>query len=111
MFHSQAEKQKQPPTSTCSISGDSRCENVTKEDADLIVSDNTSAETVVHVAKKVKNTCQRRRPKSLSSPLKKKKRHKGSSIMSPVTKNKVGVFYLMSYQILDDYPIELLLVF
>lgn len=98
-----AEKQKQPPTSTCCISGDSRCENVTKEDADLIISDNTSAETVVHVAKKVKNTCQRRHPKSLSSHLKKKKRHKGSSIMSPVAKSKE------SMEMSDDVTLKKLL--
>lgn len=97
-----AEKEKELPTSTTSISKDSKCENVMKEYADLIMSDNTSTETVVYVAKNVRKTSQRKRPKSLSSPFKKKRR-KDSSLMSPVNENKE------SKELSDDVMLKKLL--
>lgn len=90
VFNSQAEEVKQLQTFTPGISKDSRCENVMKEGGDLVMSDNNSTETVVHVIKNAKKPHQRKCPKSLSSPLKTKHRKK-YSLTSPAHSKKVSV--------------------
>ena len=93
VYHAQAESVEQPQTSTLGMSKDSIFENEAKEGADSIMSDNTSTDSVVHVIKNAKKPCQRKRPKSLSSPLKTKHRKK-SSLRSPANSKKVGVLGL-----------------
>ncbi|PON74145.1 Octamer-binding transcription factor [Parasponia andersonii] len=97
-----AESAKQLDTATSGISKDSGFENVMKEGGYLIMSDNTSTETVVHVIKNPKKPCQRKRPKSLSSPLKVKHRKK-SSLMSPAKSKKE------SLELSDDVTLKKLL--
>ncbi|XP_062077401.1 pathogenesis-related homeodomain protein isoform X2 [Humulus lupulus] len=66
------------------------------------MSDNTSTETVVHVVKN-KKPCQRKRPKSLSSPSKMKHRKK-SSVTSPANRKKEE-----SVELSDDVTLKKLL--
>ncbi|KAF4393847.1 hypothetical protein F8388_018338 [Cannabis sativa] len=81
-----AEGVKQVHTLTPGLPKHPRFENMMKEAPDLVMSDNTSTETVVHVVKN-KKLSQRKRPKSLSSPSKMKHR-KNSSVMSPANRKK-----------------------
>ncbi|KAF3452738.1 hypothetical protein FNV43_RR03171 [Rhamnella rubrinervis] len=74
----------------------------TKESDDLVSSEDTSAETVVHTYKSVKSPCQRKHPKSLSSPSKKRQLKK-SSVKSPAKSNKD------SLELSDDVSLKKLL--
>lgn len=67
---------------------ESRLEKLKKKADNLMVSNDTSAEIMIHTPKNVKKVFHRKSPKSLSRALKKKKQ-KRSSFMSPANDKKV----------------------
>ncbi|XP_060674905.1 pathogenesis-related homeodomain protein isoform X1 [Ziziphus jujuba] len=82
----QAERQKLH-SFTSGNSKDSGCENFNKDSADLVASEDTSTETVIHNPKDVKVSCQRKHRRTLSSPVK-KRQPKESSVRLPANNSK-----------------------